>query len=371
MGATTSSVAGLPVVRSLRVRTLVVPLAEPLRTASGVMPAAPMLLIDIATSAGHTGRAYLFTYTPVVLQAAARLAVDLAPLLAEQPAAPLPLMERLRAGFRLLGSAGLLDMVLSAIDTALWDAWALALEQPLVQVLGGQAGEGGTPVRAYASYGMEDRETTVRNVATAAQEGFSAVKIKIGHPTLAQDLDIVHAALRALEGRAQLLVDYNQSLSVPEAVVRCRALDALGLLWIEEPTRFDDTRGHACIARAIDTPLQLGENLWGPTQIADSLAAGASDCMMPDLARVGGVTGWQQAAGLCAAQRVPVSNHFYQEASIHLLQATPTAQLLEYFRMADPVLAEPLRIENGHAVAPTRPGHGMVWDEAQVARFET
>lgn len=360
--------ADIPKISGVQVRKLIVPFEQPLRTASGLMPAAPLVLLDITTRAGIVGRAYLFCYTPTVLDAAACLVRDVAKALDEQALAPRQLMQRLRAQFKLLGTAGLLDMVLSAIDMALWDAWSQFLGQPLASLLGAdQTGPRSVPV--YASYGMEDAEQTERNIAQALAAGHRHVKIKIGHPELATDLAVVERALDAVQGQASLLIDYNQSLSVAEALVRCKALDAYGLTWIEEPVAFDDLQGHAEIARHVTTPIQVGENLWGPTQIAASLEAGASDLMMPDLGKVGGVSGWLQASALCAARRVPVSNHFYQEISAHLLLVTPGAHLLEYFKMADPILENPLELIEGHALVPDRPGHGMVWREDRIQAF--
>lgn len=359
----------LPVIKELRVRAAIVPLLQPLRTASGTVQAAPMLLFDVHTSAGVCGHAYIFTYTPLVLKSAAQLAADLAPLLAEQSLNPQELMEGLRNRFLLIGTYGLLDMVLAGIDMALWDAHAKFLGQPLVRVLGGDVGSAAGSVPAYASFGMDGLEDTVINVASAVARGFRAVKIKIGYPTLEQDIAVVRAASRAAEGTARLMVDYNQSLDVAEAVVRCTALDGEGLIWIEEPTRYDDARGHAEIAAAITTPLQLGENLWGPRQVAESLRLQASDYMMPDLMKVGGVSGWLQAVAVCGAANVRVSNHFFQEVSVHLMRVTPTAHYLEYFQMADPLLNEPLQVSDGLAVVPDIPGNGISWNEEVVQRY--
>jgi mandelate racemase len=355
----------LPTITSVKVRSVCIPLASPLRTASGVMTVAPLLLFDLVSSAGVVGRAYIFTYTPIVLAAAKQLAIDITALVIDQPLAPRPLMAMLRARFKLIGSPGLIDMVLAGLDMAAWDAWSRFLQQPLVRVLGGQP----VPVKAYASYGMDGIEQAARHVAEAVEAGFQAVKIKIGYPTLAEDLAAVRAAIEQADGRAGVMVDYNQSLGVVDAITRCVALDGEGLLWIEEPTVFDDNAGHAAIAAAIKTPLQLGENLFGPRRVAESLRDQASDLMMVDLMKVGGVTGWIDAVGVCAAHSVPVSNHFFQEISVHLLSVTPTAHYLEHFAMADPILVEPLRVVDSVARAPERPGNGMDWREEVVARF--
>jgi mandelate racemase len=90
---------------------------------------------------------------------------------------------------------------------------------------------------------------------------------------------------------------------------------------------------------------------------------------MPDLERIGGVTGWLRAAALAAARGIPMSSHLYPEASAHLLTATPTAHFLEYVDWLDKIVQEPLRIVDGHAVVPERPGTGVVWDQAAVERY--
>lgn len=358
----------VPTLGISQVRRAIVPFEQPLRTASGMMQAAPLVILDIPTSAGVTGHAYLFCYTPTVLEAAARLTHDVTKALAGQPLAPYQAMQKLRGQFKLLGTAGLLDMVLSAIDMALWDAWSQFLGQPLATLLGADLTQP-REIPVYASFGMESADTTRRNIEQALGDGHRHIKIKIGHATLGADLTVVEAALEAMQGRASLLIDYNQGLTVAEALVRCKALDAYGLTWIEEPTNFDDFAGHAEIARHVTTPIQAGENLWGPTQVAASLAAGASDLMMPDLGKVGGVSGWLQASAVCAARRVPVSNHFYQETSAHLMLVTPGAHLLEYFRMADPILEHPLQVSEGRARVADLPGSGVAWREDRLKPF--
>ena len=164
------------------------------------------------------------------------------------------------------------------------------------------------------------------------------------------------------------MVDYNQALSVDEALVRGRALQSEGVAWLEEPVRHDDVRGNAAIAAALDLPLQIGENFNGPHELARALDAQACDLVMPDVARIGGVSGWIEAAATAAARGTPMSSHLMPELSAHLLAATPTCHWLEWVDWADVLVQEPLRIVGGCAVVPDRPGAGMVWDDAAVAR---
>src|SRR4029450_8664719 len=174
-------------IRSLTARAVIAPLARPLRTASGEIPAAPLLLIDIATAEGITGRAYLFAYTKVTLRALKALAEDLAPLLAGKPCAPYDCAAECERTFRLLGRQGLLGMALSGIDMALWDALGRALGQPVVALLGGAA----RAVDAYDSFGLIDIKEDAKRLERSLAQGFRAIKVKLGGGSLAADVKIV------------------------------------------------------------------------------------------------------------------------------------------------------------------------------------
>lgn len=355
-----------PTISQVTLRPVLAPLDSPLRTASGEMSSAPLVLVDISTDAGITGHAYFFTYSPSVLPAALRLGSDVAKLIEGQRLSPRDVMQSLRSRFVLLGTPGLLDMALAGIDMALWDAHARVSSLPLSCLLGGAP----KPLRAYASYGMDGIERAVAAAESSLTAGFTAVKIKIGYATLREDLAVVKAVLQTLDNRAELMIDYNQSLNVNEALRRIHALDGLGLAWIEEPLAYDDLLGHAQIRQATQTPLQLGENAWGARGIETMLEQRASNFAMLDLMKVGGVSGWLDAAGLCGLRRMPVSNHFYQETSAHLLAVSPTAHYLEYFGIADAVMATPLTVDKGFATACTAAGSGVAWNEDAVRKYQ-
>jgi mandelate racemase len=229
---------------------------------------------------------------------------------------------------------------------------------PLVTLLGG------TPraIPAYASLRTMSPRAAAAEAEAALAQGFTAVKLKAG-PT--GDLDAIRAVRAAVGAQTRIMVDYNQSLSVADALQRLPELDALNLHWIEEPTRADDYAGHARIAAAARTAIQLGENLWGPHDLEKSLAAQASDHVMLDAMKIGGVTGWQRAAAMTDR---PISSHTFPEISAHLLAVTPSAHYLEYLDHVGPILQQPVEIRDGHALIPDRPGSGLEWDEAAIAR---
>jgi mandelate racemase len=199
--------------------------------------------------------------------------------------------------------------------------------------------------------------------------GFRAIKLRLGYPTLAEDLAAVHAVKKRIPAGTALMVDYNQALRVEEALVRGRALDREAIAWLEEPIRHDDYDGAARLARELNVPIQIGENFSLLAGMRAALDARACDLVMPDLERIGGVSGWLQAAALAAERGVKMSSHLYPETSVHLLAVTPTRHFLEYMDWADKIVREPLRIVDGHAVIPDRPGSGMVWDAAAVERY--
>jgi len=232
---------------------------------------------------------------------------------------------------------------------------------------------GSSPKRipAYNSCGLG--LMAPREVADEAEKllarGFRAIKLRLGYPTLEDDLAALHAVKKRVGSEIAVMVDYNQALSLAQALERGRALDQQGIYWLEEPIRHDDYAGNATLVRELKTPIQIGENFSESAAMAMALAAGAADYVMPDLERIGGVTGWLRAAALAAAHRVEMSSHLFPEVSAHLLAATPTAHFLEYVDWADKILAEPLKIVDGFAVVPQRPGNGLAWDAKAVKKY--
>jgi mandelate racemase len=351
-------------IREIRARAVSLAPERPVETASGTLARTPLVLIDLLTEEGIVGRSYIRCYAPVALPALARLVADLGPLIRGEAAAPEAVERKLAAHFRLLGPQGLVLMAMAGIDMALWDARARAEAVPLVTLLGGKPG----PVPAYASLRSMSPGPAAADAEEALAQGFTAVKVKVGRGALASDLETIRAVRSAVGAGIDIMVDYNQSLSVAEAIERVRALDAEGLAWIEEPTRADDFAGHAKIAAAASTPIQLGENCWGPHDIEKLIAAGASDQIMLDVMKLGGVTPWLRAAALAAAANLPASSHTFPEVSAHLLRVTPTAHRLEYLDHVGGILAERVRVEHGDVLIPDGLGSGIDWDEAAVRR---
>jgi mandelate racemase len=265
----------------------------------------------------------------------------------------------------LLGTQGLVGIAIAAIDMALWDALARSHKTSLARLLGGVEKQ----IQVYGAVGYDGVRDSAAVAEQWAKRGFTGVKAKIGYPHVGEDVAVIRAIRHAVGPKTAIMVDYNQSLTPAEAVQRLRVLDDEGLVWIEEPTLAHDYQGHALIARETRTPIQCGENWWGAQDLRHAIDARASDYVMPDVMKIGGVTGWMRAAALAEAHRIPVSNHLWPEISAQLLSVTPTAHWLEYADWWNPILAEPLRIENGITVTNETLGTGVSWNETAVMRF--
>jgi mandelate racemase len=353
--------------RAIRAIGVEVPMRLPLGTSQGSIRAAPLLLIDVETEQGVTGCAYLFCYVPAAARAIAGMLDEVELVAKGERLSPADLWAKLARRFTLIGVQGIVRMAMAGFDVACWDALAKAAGKPLVSLLGGAP----RAIQAYNSngLGLMTPEKLADEAQALLEGGFRAIKLRLGHPSPEADLAAVRAVRRRLPEDVALPVDYNQALSVEEAIRRGRALEREGVYWIEEPIRHDDYRGCARVARELATPVQIGENFSLPHSMEEALAAGASDYVMPDLERIGGVTGWLRAAALAAGAGVEMSSHLFPEVSAHLLAVTPTGHWLEYVDWACPVLAEPFAVADGRVVIPDRPGNGLAWDADAVRRY--
>ncbi|WP_216673591.1 enolase C-terminal domain-like protein [Paraburkholderia solitsugae] len=344
-----------------------VPMRRPLGTSAQTIQNAPLLLVTLETEEGVKGFSYAFCYLESVARALASMIGDLNCYLAGQTIAPIELSKSITRYFKLTGLYGPLCMIASTIDVAAWDALSISAGLPLAVLLGGAC----DPIPAYNSngLGLMAPEIAADEAEALLDHGFHGVKMRLGRPHFAEDLTAVRAVRKRLPDHISLMVDFNQALTFADAMRLCPALDDEGVYWIEEPIKHDDFGHAAMVASATRTPIQLGENLVGVVPLFEALRSNATDFVMFDLDRIGGVTGWRQASGLAASAGREVSSHLFPEVSAHLLSATPTKHWLEYVDWANPILENPLEIVDGKANLSQRPGNGLSWNPDAVARF--
>jgi len=354
--------------RSVRVRTVLVPLRRPVVSKVGLFDQWPLILIDLATEEGITGRSYLAPYLRHAMRAIVPVIETLAAARTGRPVRPVDDFQLGQRSLNLVGYEGVAMIAVAGLDMAAWDALAKAARMPLAVFLGGALG----PVRAYNSNGLwlGDVAGLGEEARSLVAEGaFDGLKLRLGRDRLADDIAAIAAVRAAVGADVRLMVDFNQGLSLGDALHRCHALDDQGLYWFEEPIAYTNLAGYAQLRSELRTPLQLGENFYGPRALFQALALGAGDYVMPDLMRIGGVTGWLRAAAIAGAAGVEMSSHLYPELSAHLLRVTETAHWLEWQDWADPILAEPFPRADGCVIIPDRPGAGIAWNEEAVERY--
>ena len=196
--------------------------------------------------------------------------------------------------------------------------------------------------------------------------GFTGLKLRLGRDRLRDDLETIEAVRNAVGDDTALMIDFNQGLNLADALQRCHAIDDLGLTWIEEPIVYDNFDGFAQLAAELKTPIQIGENFYGPRDVHIALQKKACDFVMPDFMRIGGVTGWLRAAAIAGAAGIPVSTHLYPEVAAHVMRVTETAHWLEWQDWADPILLKPYDIKDGLLHIPNVPGVGLEWNEDAI-----
>ncbi|HCE03967.1 MAG TPA: mandelate racemase [Acidobacteria bacterium] len=353
-------------IRSLTARPVLLTLERPVVARIATISEWPLILIDLLTEEGIVGRSYLEPYTPKAMRYLVPALHDLGDLLKGQPVAPADLYDTARTSLQFVGYEGVAAIAVSGLDMAAWDAVAKAVDQPLCRLLGGSLG----PVRAYNSNGLWLHAPSVVAAEAAVlrdEGGFAGLKLRLGRERVADDLATLDAVRATVGDDMHLMVDFNQGLDLAEAMERCRRIDDLGLTWIEEPIVYDDLDGYRRLTADLKTPIQIGENFFGPRALHRALQMGACDFVMPDFMRIGGVTGWMRAAAIASAAGIPISTHLYPEVAAHVMRVTDTAHWLEWQSWADPILREPFVVRDGQLHIPDRPGVGIEWNEDAVA----
>ncbi len=322
-----------------------------------------LVTVRITADDGAEGLGYTYTVGNIGGGAVARLlSDDIAPLLGEiDPGDIAAAWQRMWWHLHFVGRGGIAAFAMAAADVALWDLAARRAGVPLWRHLGGARDR----VPAYAG-GIDLQFTEEALLAQAdgfVADGFTAIKMKVGRDRLEEDVARARAMRGHLGADFPLLADANMRWSVDEAVRAARALADVRLVWLEEPTIPDDIAGHARILREGGVAVAAGENLHSVYEFRHYIDAGAVSYPEPDLATVGGITPWLEVARLAQAANLPVTSHGVHDLHVHLLAAVPNASYLEVHGFGlERFVRHPLVLEDGAAVAPRRPGHGVVFD---------
>lgn len=351
--------------RSISATPVVLKLKRPVVARIATITEWPLILIDLHTEEGITGRSYLEPYTTRTMKYLVPALHDFGEMFKGRKLVPLELYDLARKSLHFVGYQGQSMIAVSGLDMAAWDALAKAADMPLCVFLGGAVG----PVRAYNSNGLWLQEPHI--VAEQATElrdegGFTGLKLRLGREHFRDDIKALTAVRKTVGDDMHLMVDFNQGLHLGEALQRCHAIDDFGLDWIEEPIVYDNLDGYVQLAAELKTPIQIGENFYGPRDLHQAVQRKACDYVMPDFMRIGGVTGWLRSAAIAGAAGIPMSTHLYPEVAAHVMRVTETAHWLEWQDWADPILRQPYEVKDGLLHIPDAPGIGLEWNEDTV-----
>lgn len=351
--------------REITARPIVLKLKRPVVAKIATITDWPIVLIDLSTEEGIVGRSYLEPYIVRSMRYLVPALNDLGALLKGRAIAPIELFDAARKSLHFVGYEGLSMIAASGLDMAAWDALAKAANLPLCALLGGSVG----PVKSYNSNGLwlkAPDELAEEALELKDEGGFTGLKLRLGRPRVSEDLRALDTVRKALGNDTELMVDFNQGLDLAEALQRCHAIDGYGLAWIEEPIVYDNLDGYAKLAAELNTPLQIGENFYGPREMHKAIQRNACDLVMPDFMRIGGVSGWMRAAAIAGTAGIPMSTHLYPEVAAHVMRVTETAHWLEWQDWANPVLRDPYVVKDGLLQIPDTPGVGLEWEEDAV-----
>lgn len=356
-------------ITQIATRLASIPLEKPLQTSTFPLLAIDSVLVDVHTDQGASGLGWVFAPGLGKAKSLKALIDDLGTLLIGQDAFDVEQRWRdMLNASTFIGRTGAAVMAMSGLDTALWDIAGKIANQPLGKLLGASRDS----IETYASEGLW-LNTSIDELCAQAvsfkERGFSAMKMRVGSTELETDIERVTELRKAIGPDTSLMVDANQGWDASRAIAFARGVEACNLLWMEEPVGYQSYDDMAQIAATIDVPLCVGETNYMVEDFTRLIDMNCGHYLMPDLMRVGGVTGMRKVAALAQAHNLPITPHLFMEVATHVACAAPNAVWQEHMPWWQVIFKQKIDFRDGHIHLSNNPGLGVEWDEKMVQKF--
>ena len=362
----TGDPVSLSAIERVDVRVAQYPLPRPLGTAIHAMRSVGVVVVDVVTADGVRGQGFLFALNADRIRSFAEAVDGLSRYyVGRRPTESSRCWDDVWSALNPSGHKGIGISALSALDVSCWDAVGRGLGVSLADLWGRCR----TSVPAYASSGLwlsDDLEAIAAEAASFVEQGFRAVKLRVGSARAEDDVARAAAVRSAIGPEVALHVDANQGFTPKQAIRLGRLLDEFDIAWFEEPVVTHDLRGAGEARSGLPMPVATGETEFTRFGMADLVDAGAADVLMPDLQRIGGYTEFRRADAFAMARDIPTSSHFFTEHSLVLAGSLPNCGLVEHVDWFAPLFVEAMELVDGELVVPTRPGSGFTIDDGFV-----
>ncbi len=332
-------------------------LKKPISDATHTLTEISFVVLRLQLENGIIGESYLlsFQYSPNAIVGALKDALDVVKGYTANETGKV--YEKLDALSEYFGNQGLLRWAQAAINIAMWDAWGKTLGQPVHKLLGTHKekvsiyGSGG-----WLSYTIDE---LLEEVTDYAFRGFKAVKIKVGSPKVKTDIERLRLVRETVGDKVDIMMDANQGMDLPSALKLASAAKDLNINWFEEPVNHQNFQAYEVLKNQVGISLAMGEREFDTLPLRELATRNALDIWQPDILRIGGVEAWRDSAALAKSFHLPVLPHYYKDYDVPLLCTISNGAGAESFDWIDPLIDNPMLVDNGYAKPHDLPGWGF------------
>ena len=336
-------------IKEVRIYSAVSKITKPIADATHDISKIAFYVLEVESGAGVVGRGYLlsFHYSKNAIEGALK---DLKKFIEERSYCiyqTQDIQKDYEVESEYFGMYGLQRWALATLNVALWDAWAKTLKQPIWKLLGCHTRK--IPVYGSGGWISYTEQELVDEVVDYKKRGFQAVKIKVGHPDMNEDVERLTKVREVVGNDLKIMMDANQGMDVPSAIKLVNAVEHLNIHWFEEPVVNTDFEGYASIHSKTRVSLAMGEREYNTVALRELIGRRAIDLWQPDIIRLGGVEEWRNSAALANAYNIPVLPHYYKDYDVPLLATVRNPYGAESFDWIDGIIDHPMVIEDGYA----------------------